>query len=42
MKGCRTKGKPVTNMTKELSVLADYPLFEMLADDKKQYIPASL
>lgn len=39
MKGFRTKGKPVTNLTKGLLILVNYPLFEMPVDDKKQYIP---
>lgn len=41
MKGFRTKGKPVTNLTKELLILVNYPRFEMPVDDKKQYIPIS-
>ena len=42
MKGFRTKGKPITNLTKELLILVNYPLFEMPVDDKKQYIPTIL
>ena len=42
MKGFRTKEKPVTNSTKELLILVNYPLFEMPVDDKKQYIPTFL
>lgn len=41
MKGFRTKQKPVTNLAKELLLLVNYPLFEMLVD-KKQYIPTFL
>ena len=42
MKGFRTKEKPVTNSTKELLILVNYPPFEMPVDDKKQYIPTFL
>ena len=41
-KGFRTKEKPVTNSTKELLILVNYPLFEMPVDNKKQYIPTFL
>ena len=42
MKGFRTKEKPVTNSTKELLILVNYPPFEISVDDKKQYIPTFL
>lgn len=42
MRGFRTKEKPVTNSTKELLILVNYPLFEMAVDNKKQYIPTFL